>query len=112
MSDVTKEAAFEGAIEAHLLRNGWQQGVASEYRRDLGLDTGALFEFIGATQPKQWQRLIALHGGADRAQHRFTKRLAAEIDSRGTIDVLRRGVEDTGVKMRLAFFKPGHALMR
>lgn len=105
-----REAAFEGAIEAHLLASGWQQGTASHYRRDLGLDTAVLFEFIGATQAKAWNRLIALHGGAGQAQAKFAKRLAAEIDSRGTIDVLRRGVEDTGVKIRLAFFKPGHAL--
>lgn len=44
------------------------------------------------------------------AQAKFAKRLAAEIDSRGTMDVLRRGVEDLGVKIRLAFFKPAHAL--
>lgn len=110
MSDVTKESAFEAAIEAHLLGNGWQQGAAAHYRRDLGMDTAVLFEFIGATQPKQWERLIGVHGGANQAQAKFAKRLAAEIDSRGTIDVLRRGVEDTGVKIRLAFFKPGHAL--
>lgn len=110
MSDLRREAAFESAIEAHLLANGWQQGTASNYRRDLGLDTDVLFEFIGATQPKQWARLIGLHGGLNQAQAKFAKRLAAEIDSRGTVDVLRRGVEDTGVKVRLAFYKPGHAL--
>ncbi len=110
MVSVHSEGAFESAIGAHLLASGWQQGEASHYRRDLGLDTAVLFEFIGATQEKQWDRLIALHGGADQAQAKFAKRLAAELDSRGTIDVLRRGVEDTGVKIRLAFFKPGHAL--
>jgi len=104
------EGAFEAAIEAHLLAHGWVQGVASHYRRDLGLDTAVLFEFIGATQAKAWNRLIGLHGGADQAQAKFAKRVAAEIDSRGTVDVLRRGVEDLGVKIRLAFFKPAHAL--
>ncbi len=105
------EGAFESAIEAHLLTNGWVQGTAWHFRRDLGLDTAVLFEFIGATQPKQWERLVGLHGGdPSQAQHKFSKRLAAEIDSRGTLDVLRRGVEDMGVKIRLAFFKPAHAL--
>jgi len=104
------EGAFESAIEAHLLANGWMQGTASHYRRDFGLDTAVLFEFIGATQPNQWSRLIALHGGANEAQHKFGMRLAAEIDARGTMDVLRRGVEDLGVKIRLAFFRPAHRL--
>ena len=107
---VHTESAFESAIEAHLLANGWVQGAASSYRRDVGLDTAMLFEFIEATQIMAWNRLVALHGNADQAQIKFAKRLAAEIDSRGTIDVLRRGVDDLGVKIRLAFFKPAHAL--
>ena len=110
MSSVHGEGAFETAIEAHLLTNGWVQGSPSHYRRDLGLDTAVLFEFIGATQAKAWDRLVGLHGGADQAQLKFSKLLAAQIDARGTVDVLRRGVEDMGVKLRLAFFKPAHAL--
>lgn len=110
MTTVRGERAFEDAIEAHLLGHGWVQGAVSNYRRDLGLDTAVLFEFLGATQARQWDRLVALHGGANEAQHKFAKRLAAEIDARGTMDVLRRGVEDLGVKIRLAFFKPAHAL--
>jgi type I restriction enzyme R subunit len=110
MASVQGEGAFESAIESHLLARGWVQGSASHYRRDLGLDTAVLFEFIGATQSKAWDRLVGLHGGAEQAQAKFAKRLAAEIDARGTIDVLRRGVEDMGVKIRMVFFKPAHAL--
>jgi type I restriction enzyme R subunit len=110
MASVHGEGAFESAIETHLLAHGWVKGTASFYHRDLGLDTSVLFEFIGATQLEQWERLVGLHGGASEAQHKFAKRLAAEIDARGTVDVLRRGVEDMGVKIRLAFFKPAHAL--
>lgn len=110
MSSGHTEKAFESSIEARLLANGWVSGTASNYRRELGLDTAVLFEFIGATQVKAWERLIGLHGGADLAQAKFAKRLAAEIDSRGTIDVLRRGVTDLGVKIDLAYFRPAHAL--
>ena len=107
---VHTEQAFESSIEAHLLGHGWVQGAAANYRRDLGLDTAVLFEFIGATQPREWERLLGLHGGADRAQAAFAKRLASEIDSRGTIHVLRRGVDDLSVKIRLAYFRPAHEL--
>ncbi|MGI8711358.1 MAG: type I restriction endonuclease, partial [Acidimicrobiales bacterium] len=107
---VHTEEAFEAAVEAHLLFHGWVQGTASHYRRDVGLDTAVLFEFIGATQAEKWERLLQLHGGAERTQAAFAKRLASEIDSRGTVDVLRRGVEDLGVKIRLAYFKPAHEL--
>jgi type I restriction enzyme, R subunit len=40
----------------------------------------------------------------------FYARLAAEVDKRGTVDVLRRGVIDHGVLIRLAYFRPAHGL--
>jgi len=39
----------------------------------------------------------------------FALRVASEIDSRGVLDVLRQGVEDRGVQMDLAYFRPGVA---
>jgi type I restriction enzyme R subunit len=112
MSSMHGEDAFESAIEAHLLANNWVQGAASDFRRGLGLDTAVLFQFISATQAKRWERLVGYLGGGnpDQARHRFSRFLAAEIDARGTMDVLRRGVETHGVRLRLAFFKPAHAL--
>jgi type I restriction enzyme R subunit len=32
--------------------------------------------------------------------------VAKELDLRGTLDVLRHGVTDSGVRLRLAFFRP------
>jgi type I restriction enzyme R subunit len=104
------EARFEDAIEAHLLAHGWLSGTASNYRPSLGLDTAELYTFIGATQPKEWERLLGLHGGADVAQRKFAERLAAEITQRGTVDVLRRGVVDMGVRISLAYFRPAHEI--
>ncbi len=40
----------------------------------------------------------------------FALRVAAEIDSRGVLDVLRQGVKDRGVQIDLAYFRPGHTL--
>ncbi|MDP3712154.1 MAG: DEAD/DEAH box helicase family protein [Mycobacteriales bacterium] len=104
------ELRFEEAIEAHLLVSGWYSGVANNYRPALGLDTAELYTFIGATQPMEWERLLGLHGGADVAQRKFAERLAAEIDQRGTVDVLRRGVVDLGVRISLAYFRPAHEI--
>ncbi len=42
--------------------------------------------------------------------HLHAKRLAAELDARGTVEVLRQGVVDLGVTIRLAFFQPAHGL--
>jgi type I restriction enzyme R subunit len=109
-SGVHTELRFEEAIEAHLLAHDWIAGTASNYRPALGLDTAELFTFIGLTQPKEWEHLLSLHGGADVAQRKFAERLAAEIGQRGTVDVLRRGVVDLGVRITLAYFRPAHEI--
>ena len=76
------------------------------------MDTADLFEFIGATQSRQWGLLVgAGYGGnLSKARSGFVKRLASQLDKRGTVDVLRRGVVDRNVKIRLAFFRPASGL--
>lgn len=103
-----KESAFETTIQASLLENGWTQGSPTTYRVDLGLDTDELIRFIENTQPEQWDHLVGLRGGHDHAVYHLTKRIADEIESRGTVHVLRRGVEDLGVPFDLAYWAPAH----
>ncbi len=76
------------------------------------MDTADLFEFIGATQADEWERLVdsAYGGDPNQAQSGFVQRLASELDKRGTVDVLRHGVVDRNVKIRLAYFKPAQGL--
>ncbi|MEU8110859.1 DEAD/DEAH box helicase family protein [Micromonospora sp. NPDC048947] len=107
---VYKEQAFEATIEAELLGHGWHRGLSNGYRPDLGLDTGELDTFIGATQKKEFDRLIAAYGDLATAQREFAKRVAVEIDKRGALDVLRNGVKDRGVTIQLCYFRPGHTL--
>jgi type I restriction enzyme R subunit len=118
---VTKpsEALFEDAITAHLVESGgynmckWgtQPRWSSDFDPKLGLDTAEVFAFIEATQLKEWAALVKSHGGDPAtARQRFLKRLASQIDERGTIDVLRRGVRDQSTEFRLAYFQPAHGL--
>ena len=52
-----------------------------------------------------------IRGGDDAAaEAKLLDRVGSEIDERGTVDVLRHGVEDHGVTIRLAYFKPAHGL--
>ncbi|MEV0895617.1 type I restriction endonuclease [Actinoplanes sp. NPDC049802] len=105
------ESTFEAVIEQSLLDSGWTRGLPGNYDRQLGLDTSELFAFIGATQNEAWLRLVAYHGNSqDEAQKRFKQYLAKQIDERGPLDVLRRGVKDRGILFRLAFFKPAHSI--
>ena len=102
------ESAFEATIEAHLLANGWAQGSPGDFDRVLGLDPTVMLAFIAESQPENWSRLAGLHGGEEKARQKFAKRVASEVDSRGTIHVLRNGVEDLGIKFSLAYFAPAH----
>ena len=76
------------------------------------MDTADLFEFIDATQRERWGQLVSAGYGGHLVQARvgFVKRLASQLDGRGTVDVLRRGVVDRNVKFQLAFFRPAHGL--
>lgn len=109
----TTEKGFEETIEASLLgAGGYLRSSPTHFDRALGLDTAELHAFIGATQPKAWEQLFSRGYGGDvnAAQKGFAKRLASEIDARGTVDVLRHGVVDYGITIQLAFFKPAHGL--
>ena len=104
------EREFESRVEAELVDRGWSPAQGT-FNVELGIDTGEMFRFIGASQGDTWERLIELYGGDPAtAQRQFAQRVAAEIDARGVLDVLRQGVRDRGVQIDLAYFRPGHTL--
>jgi hypothetical protein len=112
------ERGFEDAITGSLVEAGGYRvckwGTKAEWVRDfdprLGLDTAELLAFIEETQPVAWARLFEVHDGRDGLLRQFGDRLAKQLDERGSVDVLRHGVSDHGVEVRLAFFKPAHGL--
>jgi type I restriction enzyme R subunit len=66
-----------------------------------------LFEFTGDTQARQWHELLGYYGSdPDAAQRGFAKRLDQAISNDGLLQVLRKGVKDRGVLIRVAYFKP------
>jgi type I restriction enzyme R subunit len=113
------EELFEDAICEWLVEHGGYvavkndllQGAAADFDATRGLDTGELYTFIGATQAKTWDELVKRYGNnPNMAQAKFADRLAAELDRRGVVDVMRHGVVDQGVTLRLAYFRPAHGL--
>ena len=106
------ERAFEESIEAWLLdRGGYEQGDPGGFDAGLGLDPACLLAFLDATQEESVAQLVTRYGGdRDSAEAGLLRRVAAEIDERGTLGVLRHGVTDLGVSLRLAFFRPAHGL--
>lgn len=105
------ELAFEDLIEKHLVDNDWKRGTPATFDSKLGIDFDEMFTFIGATQKTAWEELVERRGG-DRgmAQSEFRKLVTKRIEDLGSLHVLRRGVTDTGIDFRLAYFKPEHGL--
>ena len=108
MTPDISERALEDSIEAALLQNCYHQRTADQYDRNLCLLSQDLLDFVLATQPKPWKQLTQHHGASVREQ--FLKRVATEIERRGTLDVLRQGIKDSGCKFRLAYFQPASGL--
>ena len=109
MSNLTKETAFETAIIQALVENGgYTEGDAKTYDPQLGLFPEDVIEFLRTTQPKRWAKIKAVHGA--QAESRVLQRLYKELDLRGSLDVVRNGFTDYGIRFQLAYFKPASSL--
>lgn len=111
----TNERTFEQEIEWWLTEGAvsadrYKKGDPADFDRTLAMDKGAVLSFIKDTQPDSWQGLCKRHGSETAAEAEFFKRLHSELNARGMIDVLRHGVVDLGISVRLAYFKPGSGM--
>lgn len=110
----TSERRFEDEIEYWLTHVGpsefdlYKSRPSAGFDKQLGLYPQDLLDFVRETQPQQWERLERIHGA--KAGEKFCKRVARELEKRGVVEVLRRGVEDLGARFKLVFFAPGSDL--
>jgi type I restriction enzyme R subunit len=107
-----KEISFETEICQHLASNGWlfAEGDAATYDRVQALFPADVLAWVQATQPQALEILAKNHG--DKAVETLLARLRDQLDQRGTLDVLRHGIELLGLKqpLQLAQFKPALAI--
>ncbi|EKS9916717.1 type I restriction endonuclease subunit R [Burkholderia multivorans] len=113
MSDLHQEHHFETAICEHLARHGWlyeQSDAAPNYDRASALYVPDLLAWIESTRPDAWQTLAKNHGSTLATV--LAERIRKNMNERGTLDVLRRGVEMLGLKQPLSLiqFKPALGL--
>lgn len=107
-----KEISFETEICEHLAAHGWlyAEGDAAGYDRAQALFPADVLAWVQVTQPTAWEALVKNHGS--KAEDTLLARLRDQLDQRGTLDVLRHGVELLGLKtpLSLAQFKPALAI--
>lgn len=104
----TSEAAFETAIEAVLLADGFSKLPSVGFDRERAIFPGEVLAFIRETQGKTWEKLEALHG-AETAE-RVLQALCKWLDTHGALTTLRHGFKCFGKTLRIAFFRPAHGL--
>jgi type I restriction enzyme R subunit len=103
-----KEISFETEVCDHLAARGWlhAQGDAAGYDRARAIYPADLVAWVQATQPQAWATLSKNHGAT--AEVMLLDRVRKQLDERGTLDVLRHGVELIGLRapLSLAQFRP------
>lgn len=103
------EQTFESAIEQSLLSfGGYVKGNSVDFDVNLGLFPGYITDFLKASQPKEWAKILGIH--KTDVEKKIIQRLLKELDLRGTLDVIRNGFIDYGVKFRMGYFKPESTL--
>lgn len=107
-----KEVHFENEICGHLAANGWLHGKddAERYDRAKALFPEDVVAWVKDAQPDVWEALVKNNGG--KTESVLLERVRSELDKRGTLDVMRFGVDLIGLKKpaAMAQFKPAFNL--
>lgn len=106
------EKRFEEDIESWLTstEGGWEKRKFQEINYDAtkGLDLEMLIDYVKETQPKQWARYEKISGS--NPVESFYKRFEQEVSQHGILHVLRKGIQDRGVKFKVIQFAPSSSL--
>lgn len=103
--DALKEKSFQALIKSYLIdHNGYVESFNSGYDKDDAIDVVCLFNFLESTQPKEMQKLQEIY--KTNYKNKVLDNLTRELQARGSLDVIKHGFKDYGVKLELAYFKP------
>lgn len=107
MTTDTTEKGLEAHIANYLVaENRYILRKNTAYNNATCLDSQLLFQFLETTQPKAVVKLKAFH--KDLYEQKIIKRLNDQIQAKGVIEVLRKGITDgfTDTKLHLLYDKP------
>ena len=107
MSTNTTEKGLEAHISQYLVdENNYLLRENTNYDNVSCLDRDLLFQFLETTQPKAVAKLKTYH--KDLYEQKIIKRLNDQIQAKGIIEVLRKGITDgfTDTKLHLFYDKP------
>ena len=104
MKTDVSEKGLEDIIVDHLVAvNGYELGKSDDFDAKFAVDWPKLHEFLLRTQPVQAGELRLHEEGG---KLKFLTRLNHEIESRGIVDVLRKGIKCYPVHLTLMYATP------
>jgi len=110
----TTEKGLEAHITQHLSSvNAFAERHFSQYNRIECVDEESLFSFLRATQEKEVRQLQTIHGSnfQSKVLYRIQQKIKEQtvVDGKclgGIIQLLRNGITDNNIKLKLFFDKP------
>ncbi len=107
MTTSTQEKEFQKDFFTYLENTGYTKRTTKDYNVISCLDEDLLFEFIESTQLEAWQHYEKMcHGNAKKE---FIDSLLIAIENDSTIEVIRKGFRDKGLKFNLFYSKPNNS---
>lgn len=105
MKTDTTEKGLEAHITQHLcLVNAFEERHYNNYNRTDCVDGDVLFNFLQSTQEMEVAKLQTIHGSNFKSKLLY--RINSQIKTFGIIEVLRKGITDNNIKLKLFFDKP------
>jgi len=104
----SRELAFQNHIIAALQTQGWQVGQSSQYDRERALYPEDLIAYVQETQPDAWARFCKIYG--KNPEEHLLRAAERGLNRRGALWLLRNQIEDRGVRLKVATFKPDNRL--
>lgn len=88
-TDISEKGLETILVEYLRDKQGYEQGVSDDYKKQYGVDTERVKRFILSTQK---EKVVSTGCFAnDNEERKFFTRLSAELTKRGVSDVLRKG---------------------
>lgn len=105
MPTKTNEESFESLIEKSLIdKADYHKGESQNYNKEYCLDTFELFRFLEATQADTLAEYKKRRG--ENYKTLLCKRIYQQIQQKGIIEVLRKGISDQELKFQLLYKQP------
>lgn len=98
------EIRFEEAVEQSLIDSGYIKGNSEDFDSQIALFPNDVVDFISISQQNSWKHLTEYNG--DKSKEIVISSLVKELDSKGSLYVLRNGFKCFGRNFKLCYFRP------